>query len=316
MDTIKKEIINGFKFFYYDKEWQRPVVTEEQTFRLFYDNKNIPCNYFAFPWAEFIDNKIDLKTFKSIFDNFTVGDQPCFTVVQHINFEKILRLCKHIGITHVFTPHKKYDESVLQKKYQINILGYPLYPVQHNSNPIIKDIEYRKYFASFIGNYEKYYLTKVREQIFHIFSKYSDCFVKKRENWHYNDMVYKRKKNITNVEFENEYKINLADSIFSLCPSGSGPNSIRIWESMSFGCIPVILADTLDLPEIKGLNYDDIFITWPEKDIDILYEYLKSLDKELITKMINKNVEVFNKYFSKDKMNMTILDYFINKKLN
>jgi len=33
-----------------------------------------------------------------------------------------------------------------------------------------------------------------------------------------------------------------------LCPSGSGPNSIRLWESLAAGAIPVVLADTLELP--------------------------------------------------------------------
>ena len=40
-----------------------------------------------------------------------------------------------------------------------------------------------------------------------------------------------------------QFKQVLKDSIFSLCPSGSGPNSIRLWESIAFGSIPVILAD-------------------------------------------------------------------------
>jgi hypothetical protein len=181
--------------------------------------------------------------------------------------------------------------------------------VQYNTNYAIKDMASRKYFASFIGQYEKYYMSDIRVKIFDIFSKYLDCFVKKRDKWHYIDMVY-GKSNTTDTKLEEEYKLNLADTIFSLCPSGSGPNSIRIWESMSFGCIPVILADTLDLPDIKGLNYDDIFITWPEKDIDILYDYLKEFDNDKITIMMKNNVDVFNKYFSKDTINSTIIDYF------
>jgi hypothetical protein len=40
----------------------------------------------------------------------------------------------------------------------------------------------------------------------------------------------------------------LRTSVFALCPSGAGPNSIRLWEALGFGAIPVILADTLHLP--------------------------------------------------------------------
>jgi predicted transcriptional regulator len=38
----------------------------------------------------------------------------------------------------------------------------------------------------------------------------------------------------------------MQETVFCLCPSGSGPNSIRLWEAIEFGCVPVILSDTLD----------------------------------------------------------------------
>jgi hypothetical protein len=44
----------------------------------------------------------------------------------------------------------------------------------------------------------------------------------------------------------------LLDSVFSRCPSGSGPNSILLWESLGFRCIPVLLADTLQLSGEPG----------------------------------------------------------------
>ena len=43
----------------------------------------------------------------------------------------------------------------------------------------------------------------------------------------------------------------LLNSKYTLCPSGSGPNSIRLWESLACGSIPIILSDTLDLPSHK-----------------------------------------------------------------
>ncbi|MGR3458064.1 MAG: exostosin domain-containing protein [Pseudooceanicola nanhaiensis] len=46
----------------------------------------------------------------------------------------------------------------------------------------------------------------------------------------------------------DNFKKILRESVFSLCPSGTGPNSIRLWESIGLGSIPVIMADTLALP--------------------------------------------------------------------
>ena len=44
------------------------------------------------------------------------------------------------------------------------------------------------------------------------------------------------------------YVNTLQLSVFALCPSGSGPNPIRLWEALGYGAIPVILADHLWLP--------------------------------------------------------------------
>ena len=46
----------------------------------------------------------------------------------------------------------------------------------------------------------------------------------------------------------DSFAATLQQSVFALCPSGSGPNSIRLWEALGYGAIPVILADTLALP--------------------------------------------------------------------
>jgi hypothetical protein len=54
-------------------------------------------------------------------------------------------------------------------------------------------------------------------------------------------------------------KLLLLDSRFTLCPSGSGPNYIRLWESLACGCIPVLLADTLDLPNHKLWDESIVF---------------------------------------------------------
>jgi hypothetical protein len=314
MSLIKKEIVNDYNLYYYDNNWQKPVITEQRTFQLFYEHKNIPTNYFAFPWAELCDNHLSCDIKQELYD-FKITDNVCFTVIQHINFKNILTLIKNIGITHIFVPHKQLTDIELEKKLNIKILAYSLYPPQYddraenNECEKIINVYNRKYLASFVGQHEWYYLTKIREKIFDIFSKYADCFIIRRNQWHYGGVVYGDQKT-TNTNFEKEYKQNLRETIFSLCPSGSGPNSIRIWESMSYGCIPVILADTLILPEIKNIDYNDFFIIWKENEIEKLYDYLKSIDGETLLKMSLKNIEMYKKYFSTDKMNQVIIEYF------
>ncbi|MDP5191674.1 exostosin domain-containing protein, partial [Rheinheimera baltica] len=95
----------------------------------------------------------------------------------------------------------------------------------------------------------------------------------------------------------SEYIQVMLDTKFSLCPSGTGPNSIRLWESIEFNAIPVILADTLDLPGKKELwQRACIFIKEDEEEIKSLPIMLESLinDKAAIDDKLNALQELKN----------------------
>ena len=310
---IKIENIFDNCMYYYDNEWQKPVITEYQVFKLFYEQKNIPVDYFAFPWATMIDN--NNRNNKKLFyflKSYKINSSKCFTVMQHIYFYKYLDIAKQIGITHIFTPHKQINYQELEKKFNIKIIAFSLYPAQSiekfNLNTI--SIIDRKFLTSFIGQYDpKCYISKIRMKIFDLFNNYQNCKIKRRNEWHYDCIVYEGKSD-TNQNNEKEYSDNLVESKFSLCPSGSGPNSIRIWESMSYGSIPIILADSLVLPEIKDIIWNDYFIIWNEAEIDKLYEYLTNISENTLLKLSNNCIQLYNEYFSPNKMNRIILEYF------
>lgn len=310
--TVKD--IDQKKLYYYNNEWQKPVITEYQIFKLFNEQSTIPVDYFAFPWATMIDNIKNKKLYNFV-SKYKIESTQCFTVMQHIYYFKYLDIIKQIGITHVFTPHKTINFLELEKKYGLKIISFSLYPAQsiENFSLNITNISSRKYLISFIGQYNpKCYISKIRNIIFDIYknqSEYSDCLVKKRSEWHYECMVYGSSSS-TNKTNEQEYSENLLDTKFSLCPSGSGPNSIRIWESMSYGTIPVILADTLVLPEICNLNWSDYFILWEESEIDKLYEYLKTIETSKLIELSNNCIRLYKDYFCPNKMNRIILEYF------
>lgn len=64
------------------------------------------------------------------------------------------------------------------------------------------------------------------------------------------------------------YLNRLADSLTVLCPRGDGMNSIRFFEALSAGKIPVLLADNCLLPFEKLIRYDRFVIRIPEQDAD------------------------------------------------
>ena len=95
----------------------------------------------------------------------------------------------------------------------------------------------------------------------------------KRDEWHYEKIVYQ--KQIANADLaedfqikydrdSEEYKSILSESTFSLCPSGSGPNSIRLWESLGALSIPVIFSDNLRLPGDQKL-WDKAVLRFPDQ---------------------------------------------------
>jgi hypothetical protein len=300
---IQTEKNNGFNLYFYDDEWQKPVITEYQSFLLFKKNK-LPDNYFAFPWASLIDRK--LKSIK-ILENFKILDKSCFTIMQHIHFKRLLPLLQNIGITHVFTPHTRPTDNLFEEKFNIKIIPYTLFPAQCIES--CDNSEERPYLANFIGQYAPHYISMIREKIFSDFL-FDDCLIIRRKEWHYNGMVYLGSSATGLEKEEEEYKSALKKSKFSLCPSGSGPNSIRIWESMGYGCIPVLLADTLKLPTLKNVNWADCFVLLRESEFDTLHDRLLSFSEEKIKAMQKKNIELFDKYFSKDRMINVVLDWY------
>ncbi|MDA9048113.1 glycosyltransferase family 47 protein, partial [Hellea sp.] len=136
----------------------------------------------------------------------------------------------------------------------------------------------RDLLFSFVGAYEpELYLSPVRKWIFNL-EHNKNWVIVSRGQWHFEDEVYGRQIGGKNLSEKNEQSLKndavyfsdvLSRSCFSLCPSGSGPNSIRFWESLGFGAIPVLLSDTLRLPGHHA-EWNDAIIRIRETESDVL----------------------------------------------
>ena len=274
--------------------WQYPVITEKTVFE---QQKNTPM-YFGFPWATIIDKKINLVRLIPYLKS-TLTKNNYITTCQHIHFRKIVPLCKLLGITTIYTPHKRKQIDKIQG---ITIKPCPLYAVNFEDSSKNKEffnkkqlkdfyLLERKFHYSFMGGYQKQYLSNIRPRIFKIANKTDKktVFIKNTGSWHFNNIVYR--KQVTGMDLNKGekkaqkiktsiYNNILLNSRFSLCPSGTGPNSIRFWESLACGSIPILLSDSLELPYHELWN--DAIIRCHEKDlenIDIILDEIKP-DKE------------------------------------
>jgi hypothetical protein len=256
----------------FDEEWQYPAATEKQASikaaeLCAYAEDSL---YLGFPWATLIDRlncKDDrakhllkeLAPCKSISQKY----KRVATVCQHIYMFKYLYLFVECGVTDIFWSHAtatSNDEANLAGYSAITIHPFPLFPVAYCQGEFAKPRN-KKYLFSFVGAKSSLgYLSNTRDLILECHSNTPNTLVKSRNGWHYGTQVYEEQVrgisdvvNRSSLEYSQEDKTKefidlLSDSAFSLCPSGTGPNSIRLWEAIQSASIPVILADGLQLP--------------------------------------------------------------------
>lgn len=279
--------------------WQYPVITEKQ---FYVQNKKNP-NYCGIPWATCIDKNVDTNTLLKFLLPYC-KHKHYYTCCQHIHFRKLIPLMKILGITTLYTPHKIKGENSING---IKIIACPLYAVNIEDlyrNKLFKNIDYetieRPYLYSFVGGYQpNNYLSDIRQKIFSM-SKHKTAKITNTGSWHFNNHVYSVQQNAKETLNENEitqkktnnYNNILLKSRYSLCPSGSGPNSIRFWESLAVGSIPVLLSDTLDLPE--NIDWENTIVLLKENELDNLHTILENIDEEREKQMRVNCIKVYN----------------------
>ena len=213
-----------------------------------------------------------------------------------------------VGVKTIYTPHKEINKNFVQvDKNKIELLPCPLYAVNvedNNRNNEFKDVDLinreTKYLYSFKGACEPHYISKIRQNIFNM-THQDDTVIENIGKWHfvkdvYSDIQNKSGKVDNSQDKQNrtsEYNNLLLDSRFSLCPSGAGPNSIRFWESLAVGCIPVLLADTLELPDHK--DWDKAILRVSEHNVDNL-EILRNITDDEIKERRKKCIEIYNHF--------------------
>ena len=300
------KILSQLKLF-----WQYPVITE----RTFFEQNKNDENFIGFPWATIIDKKYNLGVVFNLMKSYIRPNVQYFTCCQHISFRNLIPLFKALGIHTVYSTHKILTEDKLS---DIQLRPCPLYAVNIEDNN--RNLSFskcdplnlsRKFLYSFQGAYHpSWYLTDIRKRIFEM--KHPDnCYVNHIGNWHFENVVYNKLQNSkyalneSDSDKERTVKYNklLLDSRYSLCPSGSGPNSIRFWESLAVGSIPVLLADTLELPSHE--LWDKAIVRIPENKLEELPKILSTISEEKEDEM-RKNCMKLYKYFKDNYINNNI----------
>ncbi len=217
-----------------------PVSTEYNAYKLLKDKPLVAnVNYVAIPWAVLINSKkLDLVP--------KIKLNGGFTICQHIRYEQIIPLLVEMGVEVLFTPHasktKVYDK--------IKVVPFPHFAVNGIDTPEHKDVIY-----SFVG---VKFTHPTRAQILQM-KPLKTAILIERKKWHFWQAAAQQERE------KNEYQQVLARSRFSLCPRGTGPSTLRFWESLQAGAIPVLIADDTVLPD--GIDWNQCIIQVAEKDV-------------------------------------------------
>lgn len=143
-------------------------------------------------------------------------------------------------------------------------------------------IKARRWHGTFIGDTNT---NPIRKEIVKLLSNDDRWLVRDTGAWHFS------KSHESQVTNQSSYGASLVGSICVFCPPGTGAGTLRLWESMSFGCIPIIFGDTLIPREI-----DDLVIRIDHLDSIASIESAVSLP---IPELARRSAYIYNIYWSR-----------------
>lgn len=295
--------------------WQYPCRTEQDAWdktvaQPAYRNKTDERNiYVGLPWATFIDKEKDpdilllliasrLREVRDVLTGYGITLRV-HTVCQHIFWPKQMPSFKRLGITDLWISHKQKSHDAEEG---VRLHAWSLYAVnyrdpQRQTGLEIKPIFERRMLASFKGAHMKHYISKVRLDLKKLAGR-PRMDVEITDEWHFNKIVYEVQVAGNHVHDKTidqqsvvKYNRKLSNTVFSLCPVGAGPNTLRLWESLAVGAIPVVLSDTHELPDPQlfapgcGLKWDDAIVFHPEAEVAKLEMRLRAIPLEELQNM-------------------------------
>jgi hypothetical protein len=229
--------------------------------------KDSNVNYIAVPWTQILNSHwLDFpgrQSKEAYFKHLSkqkINQQNNFTVCQHDSYMLLRDYFKHLNITKVFAS-AAYDYDKIE--------GVEIIPMPY-INTFKFDNTEKNILISFIGSITHDVRSTIKQRI------HNENIIF-RDTYHVTPDFFLSK---NKTHQEQEYENILSRSRFSLCPRGSNPNSVRFWESLAAGAIPVLISDNYKLPE---WDWDNTIIRIKESD-------LLSLDYDKLEKMLN-NVE-------------------------
>jgi Exostosin family. len=168
--------------------------------------------------------------------------------------------------------------------YNEHTVTIPMPAFNYSENP--KDLNSRQVKASFAGSFDTHWS---RRHIWYSLRNKDHCIVKDTGDWHY----YKDKVSQT-PDFTN-FKDMLSNSVITLAPRGTGPCTIRLWESIESLSIPLIISDEYKNPKLGDISLDDMSIRVNECESQNVSRIIDQISSNVLKSKYNNLVNYIKK---------------------
>ncbi len=297
--------------------WQYPAATERQAFENHLKTelgsnvdkaRRLVHTYLGLPWATYIDKQQVPEQVVRLCRSQIVGmaalatllgyELRVHTVCQHIYWRRLADTFRLLGISCL---HLSHDEQTIDPGHEgwpFTVHSWPLFAPNIEVEDrrvglcIGQPLEKKRYLASFIGAHMPHYRSEARLRLAKAAQRgeRSDILVEVGTQWHFEKLVYQeqaqhaaiaRADTIRAAVDTQHYNEVLSDSVFSLCPEGAGPNTLRLWESLAVGAIPVILHSGWRPPALGATGgrspLHECCVFWPIDQVSMLWNALDSI---------------------------------------
>ena len=295
--------------------WQYPYRTEADAFAVHQSLAGPQVKdgelqlYLGLPWASWIDRESwprntltatanRLAHLREELQRHGLG-LKVHSVCQHILWRKHLHQMRAAGVDCLWLSHMPKEQQQLEG---VELKAWHLYPVNarepdRRSSLRIRPPGSKPWLASFVGAHMEHYITDVRPRLQQLKEAHR-FYIALKDEWHLNPIVYgeqagalPRHRGFELAEEDHEhYNRILSDSQFTLCPAVAGSNSLRLWESLAVGGVPVILSDEIVMPDLDELSggrwhhWNEIVLFHPENELDSLPDRLAAIGEEEIAR--------------------------------
>jgi len=187
--------------------------------------------------------------------------------------------------------------SCINSKFLISYAYISYSKITGLYNPFLEEFENkdmeRNILFSFVGRRSN----KIRIKMFNHHYEGDDIAILDTTDYNHWDKDPKRQQG-KKEQAQIMYAEIARRSLFALCPRGDGHSSIRIYEMMRIGCVPVIISDYWDPP--AGPNWEEFSLRVPMKDYKNIRDYVTPyIDKaEEMGKLAQK---AYYDWFAADK---------------